>query len=326
MFKPNLYLTNMSQAYFAKAEDFVATQIFPICPVLTDTGYYYTFAKGDLARDNVARKPAFGKVAPALMGQNDNTYKCFVDQVLVGIDQLAQLNYQRTNAPGVADPRRAKVRFAAEQLLLHLDILFAKNFFKTGVWTNEWTGKISSPNPANKECLKWNDSNFDPISFIDERKTAVKQSGRRTPNRLALGAEVFNALKNHPAVLERIKYSGSTPNPAVVTQNVLAQLFGVEKVVVMESTYNTGAVGAENMEFICDSKSALLCYATPTPQIDEASAGYIFTHDMLGNGKFTAMSQFEGEPGTHSEFIEGLMSTDMKKTADDLGVYMKSLI
>ena len=80
------------------------------------------------------------------------------------------------------------------------------------------------------------------------------------------------------------------------------------------------------MEFICDSKSALLCYATPTPQIDEASAGYIFTHDMLGNGKFTAMSQFEGEPGTHSEFIEGLMSTDMKKTADDLGVYMKSLI
>ena len=62
----------------------------------------------DLARDNVARKPAFGKVQPALMGQTDSTYKCEVDQVIVGVDQIDALNYQRSRAPGVADPRRAK--------------------------------------------------------------------------------------------------------------------------------------------------------------------------------------------------------------------------
>ena len=31
----------------------------------------------------------------------------------------------------------------AEQLNLHQDIVFAENFFKTGVWTNEWTGYTS---------------------------------------------------------------------------------------------------------------------------------------------------------------------------------------
>ena len=31
--KPNNYLTNLSMAYFANPADFVATKIFPICPV-----------------------------------------------------------------------------------------------------------------------------------------------------------------------------------------------------------------------------------------------------------------------------------------------------
>ena len=66
--KPNRYLTNMSQAYFANPGDWVATRIFPICPVQLTTSFYYTFLKGDLARDNVRRKPAYGKVDPAVMG------------------------------------------------------------------------------------------------------------------------------------------------------------------------------------------------------------------------------------------------------------------
>ncbi|MCD7867664.1 MAG: hypothetical protein LUG62_05630 [Clostridiales bacterium] len=124
--KPNQYLTNMSQAYFSQPGDWVAPAIFPICPVLTSTGFYYTFGKGDLARDNVQRKPAFGRVQPAIMGLGENQYGCKVDQIIVGIDQIAALNYQRTHAPGVADPRRAKVRFANEQMSLHMDITFGE--------------------------------------------------------------------------------------------------------------------------------------------------------------------------------------------------------
>lgn len=323
--KPNQYLTDMSQAYFSKPEDFVATQIFPICPVALSNGYYYIFKKGDLARDNVGRKPEFGHVQPAVMGQADATYACKVDQVIVGIDQLSRLNYQRTKAPGVADPRIAKVRFTNEQMSLHLDRLFAEGFFKKGVWSNEFTGVAS--NPTGNQFLKFTDSNFDPVHFFNSRMTEIKQRGRRKPNRLALGANAFTALCEHPDIVERVKYTGSTANPAVVTPNVLAQLFGVEKVVVLESTYNAAGYGEEDdMQFICDSNAALLCYATPTPQVDEPSAGYIFTWDMLGNGSYTAVSQYEGQPGDHSEFIEGLISTDMKKTADDLADYFADCI
>jgi len=323
--KPNAYLSNMSMAFFAEMSDFVATTIFPLCPVQQSTGYYYTFSREDLARDNVRRKPSFGKVEPAIMGQTDNTYKCVVDQVIVGIDQIAALDYQRARVPGVADPRRAKVRFASEQMLLHQDVLFAKNFFKTGVWSDEWAGVAT--NPTGKQFLKFSDSNFDPVAFFDARRAAIKEVGRRTPNRLALGMNAYNALKNHPDIVDRVKYTGTTANPAKVTPQVLAQLFEVEKVVVLASSYNSAGIGeAENMQFICDANSALLCYATPTAQIDEPSAGYIFTWDMLGNGSFVAMDQFEGESGTHSEFIEGLISTDMKKTCDDLATFMRDCV
>jgi hypothetical protein len=322
--KPNNYLTNMSMAYFAEDGDFVAPAIFPICPVGLSSSYYYTFSKADLARDNVSRKPAFGKVSPALMGQTDNTYKCEVDQVIVGIDQIESLNYQRSRAPGVADPRRAKVRFVTEQLKLHLDILFAKGFFKAGVWTNEWTGVAA--NPAGKQFLKFSDANFDPVNFFDERMKEIKQQGRRKPNRLALGANAFIALKNHPDIIERVKFTGSTANPAIVTVGALAAILQIEQVKVLESTYNAGGIGEEDMQFICDTDSALLCYATNNPAIDEPSAGYIFTWDMLGNGQYVALDQFEGEKGTHSEFVEGLMSTDMKKTADDLAMFFKECV
>jgi hypothetical protein len=323
--RPNQYLTNMSMAFFQNPADFVATSIFPVCPVQLSAGYFYTFSKADLARDNVQRKPAFGKVSPAVMGQEDNNYKCEVDQILVGIDQIATLNYQRSNAPGVADPRRAKVRFASEQMLLHQDIVFASKFFRSGVWGNELQG--SDTGSGEGEFMKFTDSSFDPVGFFDDLKIQIKRNGRRNPNRLALGIEAYTALKNHPAVMERVKYTGTTANPARVTPQVLAELFGIEQVKVLESTYNAAGIGQPaDMEFVCDSKSALLCYATPTPQIDEPSAGYIFTWDMLGNGSATAFDQFEGEKGTHTEFVEGIMSSDMKKTCDDLAVYLHDCV
>lgn len=311
-------------AHFANPADFVATKIFPICPVAQSSSYYYKFSKADLARDNVSRKPAFGKVQPAIMGQTDDTYKCEVDQIIVGIDQISTLDFQRAHAPGVADPRRAKVRFATEQMLLHQDILFAKNFFRAGVWANEYAGVAS--NPGEKQMLKFTDANFDPVAFFDERKKEIKLAGRRTPNKLCLGVDAFNALKNHGDIIERVKYTGSTANPATVNEQVLAQLFGIKEVVVLESTYNSAGIGGENMEFICDPAGALLCYATDAPAIDEPSAGYIFTWDMLGNGQHVAFDQYEGEKGTHSEFIEGLMSSDMKKTCDDLAIYFKDCV
>lgn len=320
--KPNRYLSNMSIAAFADLNEFVATRIFPVCPVDFSTGYYYTFDRGDLIRDYMARKPKFGKVTPAEIGHSDNTYKCLVDQVITGIDQIGAVNYERAGAPASVDPRRSKSRFIATQTHLHLDILFAKSFFQAGAWTNEFTGVSSSP--SGSQFIKFDDANSDPIRFFDQRKREIKLAGGRTPNKLTLGYDTFNALKDHPDLLERVKYTGSTANPAQVNERVLAELFGFEEVVVLQAAYNAAEEGQDaDIRFICDPKGALLSYAPSAPRIDEPSAGYIFAWAPFGNGGWIFTDQFEGEGGTHSEFMEGLTATDMRKTCDDLAAYCK---
>ena len=47
---------------------------------------------------------------------------------------------------------------------------------------------------------------------------------------------------------------------------------------------------------------------------------------MLGNGNILPVLSYPGENGTHSEFIEGLMAADMKKTADDLAMFFAEAV
>ena len=322
--KPNNYLTNLSVAHFQPDDWFVSPFIFPILPVKLSTSYFYKFNKADLARDNVHRKPAFGKVQPMIFGTDKDIYSCEVDQVILGLDEISSLDYTRANTPGISDPRRANVRIATEQMKLHMDRIFAEGFFKTGVWSNEYTGK--STTPGTNEFWKFDNGNFDPIAFFGSLRTEMMKNGRRKPNVLALGVEAFEGLKQNPEFLDRVKYSGSTANPATINANVIAQLLEIEKVVVLNSTYNKGALGVEDMDFICDPKGALLCYAAPNPGINIATAGMTFAWDMLGNGQYLAFDQWEGEGGTHTEFIEGLCSYTPKKVCDELGYFLKDCV
>lgn len=323
--RPNIYLTNVSIAQFQQPDDFVAYKLFPIVPVAQPISKFYKFSKADLARVNMQRKPAFGTVPPAVWSQEEGGYSCEVYQGLYGVDELDSRPYAVAHAPGVADPMVAKAKIAAEQTKLFMDLNFAQKFFKAGAWANEYAGQGTTP--SGQQFWQFDNDNSDPIAFVDNLKTEMKREGRRMPNKLALGALTYTGLKNNPTILERIKYSGSSANPATVNRNVLAQLFGVDEVLVMESTYNAAAQGKEaDMQYICDPRGMLLCYTTSAPAIDEPSAGYIFAWDMLGTGQHMAVTNFKGAPGTHSEFVESLCSFDMQQVSTDLAVYCKDCV
>jgi hypothetical protein len=325
-FRPHTALTNMALSYYQNAANYFAKAIFPICRVSLSADNYYVFDKEDLLRDNWQRKPAYGKVTPVVLSEHTETYNCQVDQMIMGIDQIRQTDLQRRQGPSIADPRTQRTKAMAEQANIHQDRLFANGFFKSGAWTNEWTG-VDNTSPSDKQFIKFSNDNSDPIKFISDRKLEMHQQTGRTPNKIAIGANVFNALRNHPAILERVKYGGSTANPASVTRNVLAQLFEMDEIVVLMSIHNQAAMGADaDMDFIGDPNALLLAYATSSPSIEEPSAGYIFTWDMLGDGNIMPIFHHEGEWGVHSEYIEGLMSYTMKKTADDLAMFCKEVV
>ena len=326
VFKPHTALTNMALSYYQNSANYFAKTIFPICPVDLSSDSYYIFDKEDLLRDSWRRKPAYGKVDPAVVSEHTETYTCKVDQMIMGIDQIRQTDLQRRQGPTIRDPKVQRTKTISEQANIHQDIIFAENYFKAGVWSDEYTG-VDSTSPSGKQFIKFSNDNSDPIKFIDERCTAMQEATGRRPNRIAMGPNVYNALKNHPGILERVKYGGTTANPASVNLNVLSQLFSVEKSVVMNSIMNKAEMGADAaMGFIGDPNALLLAYATNSPSIDEPSAGYIFTWDMLGNGQILPILNYLGENGTHTEYIEGLMANDMKKTADDLAMFFAEAV
>lgn len=326
-FRNHAVLSNMALNYFQSASNYFARSIFPICPVRQSTGSYYVFELEDLLRDGWQRKPAYGKVNPTAIGEHTETYAVDVYQMIMGIDEIRETDVERRDGPAFANDTRVKhTKTIAEQANIHLDVMFANTFFHEGAWEDVREG-VDSTTPTDDQFIKFSNDNSDPVDYVAGLKLEMLEKTGREPNRLAMGPEVFKKLRKHPAILDRVKYGGSTPNPAKVTQNVLAQLFEMDNISVMKSIHNKAKQGKEaDVGFIADPTAMLLAYAPDSPSVNEPSAGYILTWDMLGNGQTMPISHFDGEPGTHSEFVEGLMGYSMKKTADDLAIFLKNVV
>ena len=156
--------------------------------------------------------------------------------------------------------------FVTNQLLLRRDLDWNDTFFKTGQWGTDLTGVTGTVGAG--QFLQWSDPNSDPIvQFADLQTNFVEQSGRKA-NTLVLGARAITQLKNHPDIIDRIKYT----QRGVVTTDLLASLFDVEKILVSYATVTDVAElndakaqdAAATYRFMSNSKSALLGY---TPQL-----------------------------------------------------------
>jgi hypothetical protein len=85
---------------------------------------------------------------------------------------------------------------------------------------------------------QWTDySNSDPISDIDNAKEAIRGKIGRYPNVILLGAATYKTLRNHPKLLERIKYS----QRGIVTPELMAEIFDVPNVFIGRAVYADNA-------------------------------------------------------------------------------------
>ena len=127
-FRPHTALSNVALAYYQSDAKSFAKTIFPICPVSLSSDNYYIFDKEDLLRDNWQRKPAYGKVAPAVLSEHTETYACVVDQMIMGIDQIRQTDLSRRMGPRIADPKQQRTKTMAGQANIHQDAEFTRKY------------------------------------------------------------------------------------------------------------------------------------------------------------------------------------------------------
>jgi len=314
----NVPLTNVSVAYMQSADSYIADKVFPKVPVKKQSDLYWKYSKSDWRRTDVTRRAPSTETPGVGWNVDTDSYFAHVYGVHKDIDD--QL---RANADSNFLLDRDSTEFVTNQLLLKRDIDWASTYFTTGVWDTNYDG--------DSDFTKWSDAASDPIGQISQYVINFRKSTGFAPNIMVLGAEVMKALKNHPDIIDRIKYT----QRGIVTEDLIATMFGVGEIYTSYASKATGPqkpdAGAQDAaasyEFINNAKSALLLYAPSTPSLMTPSAGYTFTWNgyLGGNSEGIKIKRFRMEH-TASDRIEAEMTYDMKVVAPDLGVYLADVV
>jgi hypothetical protein len=299
----------MSVAYMQKEEFFVADKVFPRVPVDKQSDRYFKYAKKGWFKNMAQRRgSATESAGSGWEVDNTPTYSCDVFAIHKDVDDKI-----RQNADEPINMDRDATAWVSRQMLLKKEVDFFANYFTTGVWGSDFTPPTL-----------WDAGGSTPIDDVDQKQEEILQLTGYMPNVLLVSPKVHRILKNHATILDRIKYT----ERGIVTEDILASLFGVDRYLVARATQDTAAEGAaEAMSFVAGSTDALLVYAAPAPSLMAPSGGYIFTWTgMYGAGAFgNAISKFRMEH-LKADRVEGEMGYDPKVVADDCGIYFNGVV
>lgn len=313
----NAALTEISVGYVLRTDQFIAPRVFPDIGVQYQSNSYWIHSREDWFRSDVQLRAPATETPGGGWRLTSATYFADVYGIHKDIDDQT-----RSNADPAINLERDATLWVTNQLLLKRDNLWASKFFTTGVWNTDLTGVSGSP--GSTEVRQWSDyTNSNPIIDLRKQITTVAGTTGYRPNTLVIGAQVWQALADHPKLLERIQYT----QKGMVTEDLLASLLGLDRVIVAYGIQNTAAEGATGSYSYQFGKAALLMYVPPNPGLMQPSAGYTFSWTgYLGAGAMgNRIKNFRMEP-IASDRVEGEMAFDMKVISADLGVFFTTVV
>lgn len=314
----NERLTNFSLMTLQSKEGFVADQVFPVMPVAHQASSYFVYPRDSFNRPMMKQRAPGTKVEYMDYDITSATYNTTVWAGGKAID--AQV---RANADAAISLDLEATDLLTLQLLLQKEKLWSSAFFASGVWTTQYAGVSSGPSGA--QFLQWNNSSSTPVDDVRTVKRAIRLASGNvgTPNALVLGRQVYDTLLSNPQIVARILYSvKQTGEAALVTKDTLAQLFEVDRVLVMDAIQNTAVQGASESNAYFGGKSALLAYVPGTPGLRSPAAGLNFTWNEYGPSRITS---YEWLP-TRSTHVELEAAFAYQLVSADLGGFFATAI
>jgi hypothetical protein len=319
-------LTNIAVAYLQDESAYIADKVFPLVPVQHQTDVYYVWSKADFFRDEAQLRADATESAGTGVNLTTQTYNAKVWALHQDIGTQI-----RANADPAVDIDVASTRQLMQKLLIRRDRIFMSTYMANSVWGTSVTGTSAAGGgvPGTSTPVFWDDdANSDPFTDLYVAQTTILQNTGYMPNTLVLAWPVFQALRKHPLVVDRIKYTTPTFT-GTINEALLAQAFGIDRVVVSKAVYNSAAEGAAaSMAFVA-GLNALLCYSAPSAGLMNPSAGYTFAWSS-----FTGMNSLGVRTvqipmnwlGVGTIRNECEMAFDMERVSTDLGYYFNSIV
>lgn len=237
-------LTQLSIGY--KNAAYIADSIFPEIGVKKQSGKHFVYDKGSFRAEDSGRGPGARS-------------KEVTHNITTGVPYFAEDHALKEfvadedvdNAAENVDPYADATDNVTEKLFVGKEIEVASMLTDTNILTQNDT--LSGTD-------QWSDyDNSDPVAAIKEAKNTIHSQIYVDPNTLIMGKQVFDALLDHPAIIERVKYS----QLGVLNTDLLARFFGVERILVGGAGKNGSKEGqADSMSYIW-GKDAILAYINP---------------------------------------------------------------
>lgn len=320
-------LTNLTIAFLQDANGFIADRVFPKVSVAKKSDKYYIYNRADFNRVGQVQARAPRTQAPRVgMSLSTDTYLTDVYSLATDFDfeTLA-------NEDAALDIRAAGSQMLTHQLLIDREIKWASTYFTGGVWGTDWDGVSGAP--STNQVRQWSDyTNSTPIVDVTNiMRTVQLKSGGFKPNVMVVGKEVRDVLVNHPTILARLNGGATVTNTALVTDAKLAEIFGVEEFLVMETVKNTAAEGLTESNAFIGGKAVAFYYRPRAAGLMIPSAGYTFTWDELENasGYGIAIKSYRGDylaiDGI-AEVLEANLAYDHKVVSADLGAFIDTVV
>lgn len=257
-------LTTVAQGY--KNAALVGSALFPVVPVAQRGGKILSFGREDFRLYATARAPG-ANTKRVQFGHAGLPY-ALEQHSLEGVVPFEIM--QDANAvPGV-DMGGVAVR--KTQDIIGLRTEKAQADLATAAANYAVSNRVTLAGTA-----QWSDYSgvSDPINDVEVGKEAIRAKVGRRGNTVVLGATVWKALKNHPKVIDRIKYTGRD----VATPELLASLFDVQRVMIGDAVYENDAGALADVW----GKFVVVAYTDLASAADMGTPSYGYTYRLVGN-------------------------------------------
>jgi len=286
----NAPLTDVSIGFSNDPSFYIADEVFP--PVASDkqSNIYVKYNRGDFFQGTEDAPTGVGGALVRAPGDEthkvgyrvDMTNTFFCINYAIGVDIPDEL---RSNADSVFQLDMEAVRLATEILTIRREIEWVGKAFRTTIWGSDHTGGT--------DFTKFNDyGGSDPFTEFEDDLDAVELATGKRPNKLVMGPTVWRRLKHHPDFIDRIKGGATVGAPALLTQQQLAAMLGIDEVLVGRGIYRSSieantagtAVGDAGTLARLFGDNALLLYSPPGASRFNPSAGLNFFWQPLTGG------------------------------------------
>lgn len=304
-------LTDFSIAYMQDEGNFVADKVFAAKPVIHQSDKFYILDKDDFRRDDAVVKRAPGAAAPRSgFTLSTDSYSAESWWTSVPLSDLVV----RNSDPGLALDEAA-TKMVTQRMLIRRERQFMTDFFGTGIWGTDVVGGT--------DFTVWSDYASDPEKDIDTGQEAILKATGQEASGLLVSYSVHKALKRHPIVKDKYKYTSSES----ITADMIARALELDRYLVAKASYNSNAEGASEVTAFAAGNNALLFHVNDSPSLMEPCAGAIFNWSGLtGNNDLgVAIDQYYDQ-NTKEDIVRGEFAFDMKVTGSGLGYFFSGAI